>query len=94
MRNYYLKYYLCRCPFVKKKKDGNLTQSYFLDTGLFLFSCHQLRCVEITDMHQPWTIRAQRSLIKKAEKGSESVDGRGKNFKNDSSNQILIQGRS
>ena len=93
MRNYYLKYYLCRCPFVKKK-DGNLTQSYFLDSGLFLFSCHQLRCVEITDMHQPWTIRAQRSLIKKAVKGSESVDGRGKNVKNDSSNQILIQGRS
>ena len=85
MRNYYLKYYLCRCPFVKKKR---------WKFNSVIFSCHQLRCVEITDMHQPWTIRAQRSLIKKAEKGSESVDGRGKNFKNDSSNQILIQGRS
>ena len=46
-------------------------------------------------MHNhPWTIRAQRSLIKKAVKGSESLDGRGKYFKNDSSNQLLIQGRS
>jgi len=45
-------------------------------------------------MHQPWTIRAPGSLIKKTVKGSKSVDGRGRYFKKDSSNQILIQGRS
>ena len=31
--------------------SGNLTQSYFLNTSFFLFSCHQLHCVEITNMH-------------------------------------------